>query len=120
MGKKHILIVDDEVGITDVLAVILSDDGFSVATAPNGREALAAVARRRPDLIILDTMMPVLDGLETLRALRADATLDDVRVLMMTAMPAFPRREGVPPPDSTLFKPFELDALLARVRELTG
>jgi DNA-binding response OmpR family regulator len=117
---KRILIVDDEVGIVDVLAAILTDEGYVVDTAPNGREALASIARRRPALVLLDTMMPMLDGMETLRAIREDPELAGVRVLLMTAMGSFPHRAGVPPADGHLFKPFELDTFLERVTALVG
>jgi DNA-binding response OmpR family regulator len=69
---KRILIVDDEFGLADVVAEILTESGFDVAIAINGRLALSLVREHRPDLILLDVMMPILDGPATLRELRAE------------------------------------------------
>ncbi|HEX6242550.1 MAG TPA: response regulator, partial [Polyangiales bacterium] len=69
------LVVDDEFGIVDSLSEVLSERGFTVVGAANGKDALRRVAERRPDLIVLDYMMPVMDGREMLRQLQADAEL---------------------------------------------
>jgi two-component system, OmpR family, phosphate regulon response regulator PhoB len=120
VGEKRILIVDDEVGIVEVLSAILVDEGYLVDAAPNGREALASIARHRPQLVVLDTMMPVMDGLAALRAIRVDPALADVRVIMMTAMANFPQHLDGPAPDAFLHKPFDLDDLLGRIVALVG
>jgi two-component system, OmpR family, alkaline phosphatase synthesis response regulator PhoP len=120
VGQKRILIVDDEVGIVEVVSSILLDEGYVVEAAPNGREALATMRRKRPDLIVLDTMMPVLDGMATLRAVQADPALAGVRVIMMTALGAFPPHDGIKPADTYLFKPFELEVLVEQVVALIG
>jgi len=113
-----ILVVDDEPGIREVLASSLEFEGYSVRTAPDGRAALAAVEAGRPDLVILDVLMPGLDGLTACRRLRsADPTLP---VLMLTARDLTGDRvAGLDAgADDYLAKPFELDELLARVRAL--
>jgi len=114
---KRILIVDDEFGIADIVAEILMENGYSTSIAINGQLALASMAENRPDLVLLDVMMPVLDGVGTLHAMRANAALADIPVIMMTALP-----ESLPK-DRTLFqrsmvKPFSEEQLFEHVHAL--
>lgn len=90
-----LLIVDDELSIAHAAAELLRFAGYEVATEPNGHVALASMRRRRPDLLLLDYMMPVLDGLQTLAAMRVDAALAAIPVILMSAAPerAIPRGE---------------------------
>ena len=87
LAKKTILIVDDEFGILEVLESILSDAGFSVQSAINGQEALTRMRKTVPDLVILDFMMPLLDGAGVITAMRADKRLRSVPVLLASALP---------------------------------
>ena len=80
-----ILIVDDEEDILDLLQYNLAREGFETITAHNGEQALALAEEERPDVIILDIMMPKMDGLETCRRLRQDAELRTTPILMLTA-----------------------------------
>jgi DNA-binding response OmpR family regulator len=82
-SKKRILVVDDEPNIREVVELYLRRDGFEVEVAADGEAALAAIERSVPDLIVLDLMMPVLDGLEVTRALRQGEF--DVPIIMLTA-----------------------------------
>jgi DNA-binding response OmpR family regulator len=84
--SAHVLVVDDEADIVFLCRMNLEMAGFEVSSATNGREALAAITARRPDIILLDVMMPVMNGWECLEALRADASMNDVPVVMLTAM----------------------------------
>jgi CheY-like chemotaxis protein len=116
---KTLLVVDDEAGITEALNDLLSEEGFHVLVAPNGRVALERVAEKRPDLILLDYMMPVMDGREVLLALQGDAATREIPVLMMSAVP----RASLPPdckPTAFLRKPFTIDRLLLDVNRLLG
>lgn len=116
---KTLLVVDDEAGITEALNDLLSEEGFHVLVAGNGKEALERIAGKRPDLILLDFMMPVMDGREVLTALRSDSATRDIPVLMMSAMP----RSSLPldcQPVPFLRKPFTIDRLLVEVRRLLG
>jgi two-component system phosphate regulon response regulator PhoB len=85
MSKPRILIVDDETSLVDVLAYNFTREGFEVATAHDGREALIKCRTAVPDIVLLDVMLPVMDGLQVCRQIRSDARLKDVRVLMLTA-----------------------------------
>ena len=115
----HILVVDDDRAVRDSLARSLQYSGYEVSTANDGVEALAALSANRPDAVIMDVMMPRLDGLETTKALRA--TGNDVPILVLTARDAVDDRvDGLDAgADDYMTKPFALDELMARLRALT-
>lgn len=114
---KTVLVVDDEFAIVDVLTALLSDDGFRVVTAANGQQGLARIAEGRPDVIVLDLMMPVMDGHAMLEALDADPALRDIPVILVSAVPsrATPLTEG----REFLQKPFLFDKLVALIHKVT-
>ncbi|WP_376794058.1 response regulator transcription factor [Thermogemmatispora sp.] len=116
--KAHILIVDDDSRLVNTLRRSLTYEGFQVSMASDGETALAAVRASAPDLIILDIMLPGLDGLQVCRRLRE--ARDRVAILMLTARDAVPDRvRGLElGADDYLVKPFALEELLARVRAL--
>ncbi len=82
---KRILAVDDEKHILRLVQINLEKAGYLVVTASNGREALEAVALERPDLIVMDVMMPEMDGLEALKKLKENEQTADIPVVMLTA-----------------------------------
>jgi two-component system response regulator MprA len=110
-------VVDDDRKITDMLRRTLIYEGYRVVTAGDGEEALAKAQTERPDLIILDWLMPKLNGIETAKALR---TSDATPILMLTARDAVEQRvEGLDSGvDDYLVKPFSPEELLARLRAL--
>jgi two-component system, OmpR family, response regulator MprA len=116
--KAHILVVDDDPRITDLLRRILAYEGFSVAVAASGDAALMRTLERAPDLIVLDVMLPGIDGLEVARRLRAAG--DNVPILMLTARDAIADRvKGLDMgADDYLIKPFANEELLARVKAM--
>ena len=81
---KYILIVEDDEFISDVYRKKLSMEGFEVALAQDGEEALRLLRNRRPDLVLLDIMIPLKDGFEVLSDLRADPALSDVNVIVLS------------------------------------
>lgn len=115
----HILVVDDDQAVRDSLARSLKYSGYEVTTACDGVEALAQLSAHRPDAVIMDVMMPRLDGLEATRMLRASG--NDVPILVLTARDAVGDRvDGLDAGgDDYMAKPFALDELLARLRALT-
>lgn len=118
LSMHTILIVDDNESLLRMLQRTLSYEGFSVVSATNGRVALSEVEKRRPDLIILDWLMPEIDGITVVRRLR---TLSDTTpILMLTARDAIEDRvEGLKSgADDYLIKPFAPEELLARVQAL--
>jgi two-component system OmpR family response regulator len=114
-----VLTVDDEEHITELIAMALGFNGFEVSRASSGREALAAIEVRRPDLIILDVMLPDLDGFEVARRLRtSDRTGTKVPVIFLTAKDTTADkveglRLGV---DDYVTKPFSIEELIERVK----
>ncbi|MFG1754813.1 response regulator transcription factor [Streptosporangium sandarakinum] len=117
-GAARVLVVDDEPALREALQSSLEFEGYRVGVAPDGQEALAVLAREPYELVLLDVMMPRLDGLTACRRLRAAG--NHVPVLMLTARDAVGDRvSGLDAgADDYLVKPFELDELLARVRAL--
>jgi two-component system OmpR family response regulator len=115
MMKRRILVVDDEDNLRTMLVAALKFEGYDVAAAPNGREGLRSVKESKPDLIVLDVMMPELDGFGMLKRLRE--TGDRTPVVFLTAKdtPA-DAVEGLGlGADDYLAKPFSLEELVARV-----
>ena len=116
-----ILVIDDEVSVRHLLQVMLSTEGYDAVLAANGAEGLQMAHEHKPHLIILDWMMPILDGLATLQALRNDAATADIPVVMLTA------RQGDSPmaqamlhgADFYITKPFDAEEMLAVVRRFT-
>jgi CheY-like chemotaxis protein len=117
---KTIVIIDDEFGLADVLEATLSDSGYRVATANNGQQGLQVMAEHPPDLVILDYMMPLLDGPGVLRAMRNDPHLATVPVIMMSAMPESVIRARCSGYVAFLRKPFGFDAIHAVVARALG
>jgi DNA-binding response OmpR family regulator len=117
---KTILIVDDEVDVRDILRIrFATTPGFRTLEAANGYDALELAKRQHPDLIILDWLMPGLNGIEVLKALRASAELSAIPVIMMTvkvepSAQAEGRAMGV---IAYLTKPFDSDKLMETVQK---
>ncbi|BCH35453.1 DNA-binding response regulator [Mesorhizobium sp. L-8-10] len=114
---EQILIVDDDTRLSAMLADYLSANGFTVLTAPNGHQGLAELSRRAPDAVVLDVMLPDIDGFETCRRMRA---VSDVPILMLTAKgDETDRIVGLEiGADDYLPKPFNPRELLARLRAI--
>jgi len=117
---QRILVVDDDRQIVRLVQSYLQQSGFSVLTAYDGEEALHAIRREKPDLIVLDLMLPKRDGLEITRSLRGDQTLASIPILMLTA-----RVEDLDKilglelgADDYLTKPFNPSEVVARVRAI--
>ncbi len=116
--KLHVLVVDDDRAVRESLRRSLEFNGYDVSLAADGAEALAGISGWAPDAVVMDVMMPRLDGLETTRALRSVG--NDVPILVLTARDAVGDRvEGLDAgADDYLTKPFALEELLARLRAL--
>jgi two-component system response regulator MprA len=116
--KPHILVVDDDRAVRESLRRSLEFNGYAVSLAGDGAEALAGISAINPDAVVMDVMMPRLDGIETTRALRSVG--NHVPILVLTARDAVGDRvEGLDAgADDYLTKPFALDELLARLRAL--
>ncbi|HEY7293535.1 MAG TPA: response regulator [Dehalococcoidia bacterium] len=114
----HVLVVDDDPDIRGLLVAILQGEGWTVATATNGEEALARIAADRPRLVLLDLSMPRMSGWEVLATLQADQI--SVPVIVMTAGTRAYDAAAAMHAAGALSKPFELDDLLTIVARCTG
>jgi DNA-binding response OmpR family regulator len=115
MSSEHILIVDDEASVTEVVSLYLEREGFHTSAAPDGPAALESAARQAPALVVLDLMLPGLNGLETMRRLRANGP---VPIILLTARSQEADRIlglelGA---DDYIVKPFSPQELVARVK----
>jgi DNA-binding response OmpR family regulator len=116
----HVLLVEDEPNIAEAIRFILTRDGLHVSHISEGGEALARMRADRPDLVILDHMLPGLSGLEILTALRADPLIRDLPVLMLTARGRDREMAEQAGADRFMTKPFSNAEILAEVRAMLG
>ncbi len=110
--RAPILVADDDPGIGELLELVLEDEGYRVLRAADGLQALAAVRRDRPQLVITDNMMPGLSGRDLARRLRDER--HPVPIILMSAAPC----DALPPRTLFLPKPFDLAQVLATVDRL--
>ncbi|MCL2624284.1 MAG: response regulator transcription factor [Planctomycetaceae bacterium] len=120
MVKKNILLIEDEADIREMIRLRLKKEGFDVLTADSGEAGLALVLERRPDLVLLDLMLPIMSGFEVLRKIKAERTVSRVPILIVSA-----RGEesdivvglelGA---DDFVTKPFTMTVLIARINAL--
>jgi CheY-like chemotaxis protein len=116
--RATILVVDDDPGVREVLEMVLSDEGYRVASAGDGREALAYLAHEEaPDLVLLDIMMPVMDGYEFRAAQRDDPLFSAIPIVVLSAGESSARVTAMDAA-AVLKKPFDIDALLAVVEKV--
>jgi DNA-binding response OmpR family regulator len=113
-----VLVVEDETTLLETLAYNLQQEGYEVLTSEDGEEALALIRAEKPDLVVLDVMLPTLDGLTVCRRVRKDETVAHIPIIMLTARGAEADRiDGLESgADDYIVKPFGLGEFLARVR----
>lgn len=112
----RILIVDDEPAVADLIDVILREEGYVVAVARDGAQGLMLAKDWRPDLILMDVMLPAVDGGTAIRRLKADPATSQIPIIAMSAGRNLRDRTGeLDDADGALAKPFDVDALLAQV-----
>lgn len=117
---KTVLVVDDEFLIVDVIAGTLEDAGYRVLCAGHGRKALTVLEAERPDLIITDFMMPLMNGSELACAIRSDPARIGLPIILLSGAQGFIARERRELFDAVLDKPCDLDELLAEVAARIG
>ena len=116
---KTVLVVDDEFDLSATLRAILEGEGYKAETCSNGKEALERLTASRPDLVVMDVMMPIISGFEVLRAMRQTPGLNSVPVILMScASPTVKQADYCW--QAMLRKPFTLLALVAAVESLIG
>jgi CheY-like chemotaxis protein len=121
VSPRTVLVVDDDPVIVKLLQVNFEMEGYRVLTAGDGEEGLDRAQRERPDVVILDVMMPKLDGLEVARALKADPETRDIPVVLLSAKAQTSDiQAGQSLADEYITKPFDPLELLDRVASLVG
>jgi len=115
---RTVLVVDDEFGTVEVLVAALEDAGYRVLTAANGRRALERLEENKPDLVVSDFMMPLMDGAALVGAIRSNPQFRDIPVIMMSAAPETALRKQVDGYEAFLRKPFRVPALLELIASL--
>jgi excisionase family DNA binding protein len=117
-GKRKVLLVDDDVELVDLMTKVLEEDGrFEVRVAGNGFDAGMMVKEYRPDLIVLDVMLPDINGKEVCQRVREDKTLEDVRILCISGMIEDDKIQELKlsGADDFLHKPFDIEELIDRM-----
>jgi len=117
--ERRVLVVDDDASIQGFLAEALADEGYSVRTASNGREALSILETWRPDIILLDLMMPEMDGWGFRVQQRTMLGVANVPVIVLSATRDLNAKAAELEPAQVFAKPFDLDALLSTIDEIT-
>jgi len=119
MEKKKILVVDDEVDLIKTIQFSLELEGYKVLVSYNGEDALAQARKENPDLILLDIMLPKLDGYKVCRLLKFDEQYKHIPILMMTAKTQekdklMGKETGA---DEYITKPFDMEELMEKIKE---
>jgi len=119
-GRKKVLVVEDEDNIAIALDYLMTREGYLMERVASGGEAMGRIQAMRPDLVLLDVMLPEVSGYEICQAVRMDPALAGVKILMMTARgSAVERRKGLAMgADGFVSKPFELKELREEVRRI--
>ncbi len=115
---RRILVVDDDHAIRDLLTALLGESGWRVDTAANGAEALVQVHQHRPDAVLLDLMMPVLDGWQFMQMCWGDPYCDPARVVVMSAAAGAAKAAQQLGAAAYIPKPFDVDHVLGTVDRL--
>jgi CheY-like chemotaxis protein len=118
VAGKRVLVVDDDPDIRELLFTALEDEGFDVVPAANGREALAIIRTFRPDVIVLDLMMPVMDGWQFASELRARD--EDIPLVLLSAANDLPTHAKALAAAEVIEKPFELAELLPKIARVAS
>jgi two-component system, cell cycle response regulator DivK len=117
--SRRILVVEDQVDNRQILHDLLTSAGYEIIQAENGKEALAAAARERPDLILMDIQLPLLDGYEATRRIKADPGLRAIPIIVVTsyALSGDESKARAAGCDAYVTKPYSPRVLLAKIRE---
>jgi len=121
MDEKKIMVVDDEENLLELVSVILMEEGFDVITATNGKECLDKLKTTKPDLVLLDMMMPGMSGRETCEKIRSDPKTKDIKVVFLTVARFSETGKEILRKMNVLdyiTKPFDNQDLIKRIKKL--
>ncbi len=116
-GMKQIMIIDDEIDIAESLATVLETEGYEVRAFSNGYKGIEDMKMQKPDLVIVDVMMPRPRGVEVVRLMKEDSTLKHIPIVMMSASKE-PAPESAEKWNMFVRKPFEMDELFGAINKL--
>jgi DNA-binding response OmpR family regulator len=118
-GGQRILIVDDESAVADLIEAVLVDEGYTVAIARDGIQGILLARDWKPDLVLMDVMLPGVDGTTAIRRLKSDPATADLPIVAMSAGRTIRRQSNeLSDADAALAKPFDIEALLAQIEFL--
>lgn len=118
--SKRVLVVEDDPSVRGLLHTLLTGEGYEVATASDGLAGLVKASSQKPDLMLLDLMMPDLGGIRVLEELREDPNMSDIPVIVVTGkLEAVPPLRGLLGEDNVFVKPFGVTELLERIAAVT-
>lgn len=119
--KKRILVIEDDMNILELLSILLTKAGYEVTVCENGRDALAAIKQIRPHLVMLDLMLPGMDGKSIVENMEKDEDISTTPVLILSALEAAGHMfMGKTMIKGVCFKPFSPKALLEKVKQIMG
>ena len=118
--SKRILVVEDQPDNRQIIRDMLADTGYEISEAENGEAALAAIAKQRPDLILMDIQLPIMDGYAATRRIKADPSLRSIPVIAVTsyALSGEEKKARAAGCDDYVPKPYSPRQLLAKIRQL--
>jgi CheY-like chemotaxis protein len=117
-ARTSVLVVDDDLELLDPLVSYLADEGFDVAQASDGIDAVAYLYARRPDVVLVDLMMPRMDGLELIEQIRSDSHLANLAIVAMSGTAPMLLRAQTAGANETLCKPIDPDVLVRTLHRL--
>jgi CheY-like chemotaxis protein len=116
-----VLVVDDDPAILEICSDLLQTEGYTVTVATNGQQALEQIRMNPPNVVLMDIMMPILDGVEACRQVKANPTTADIPVVLMSARTNLTRQsQDLASADALVAKPFDIDHLLNTIHDLVG
>jgi CheY-like chemotaxis protein len=116
-----VLVVDDDPAILEICSDLLQTEGYAVMVATNGQQALEQIRTDPPHVVLMDIMMPVLDGVEACRQVKANPATADIPVVLMSARTNLTRQsQDLASADALVAKPFDIDHLLNTIHALVG
>jgi CheY-like chemotaxis protein len=116
-----VLVVDDDPAILEICSDLLQTEGYTVSVATNGQQALEQIRMDPPHVILMDIMMPVLDGVEACRQVKANPATAEIPVVLMSARTNLTRQsQDLASADALVAKPFDIDHLLNTIHDLVG
>lgn len=120
MAASYVLVVDDDPAIRGLVGDALRSEGYAVDLAAHGREALDAMRARRPSTVVLDLMMPVMDGFSFMEACHLEQLCDGVPIVVISAVHDALERINEVPVHACIAKPFDLDDLVRTIGQFAG